>query len=184
MRHVSTAVFGLVLLASAAGARADQTDPRLDPLFARLAETESRAEARWLTARIWSLWYQHPNDSVEALLAAGRDALDDGDLEGALIVFGDAVRKAPNFAEAWNARATAHYLAGNYERSLADIRRTLTLEPRHFGALSGRGLCLMKLERPRDALAAFEASLEINPHQPGVRANRRLLQERLGEEAL
>jgi tetratricopeptide (TPR) repeat protein len=68
-----------------------------------------------------------------------------------------------------------NYQMGNYQRSLADIRRTLTLEPRHFGALSGRGLCYLALDRPEQALEAFQASLEIHPYQPGVKAKAREL---------
>lgn len=187
MRIVSTIVCaGLLLLASglAAPAAADQNDPRLDPLFRRLSEADGPREARAIAAAIWSIWYQHPDDSVEALMRAGRAALDDGDHQGALFAFDDAVRKAPNYAEAWNARATTHYMLGNYQRSLADIRRTLTLEPRHFGALSGRGLCHMKLDHPEKAIRAFERSLEINPFQPGVRAHLKRLRGELEGRAL
>ena len=197
MRRVSTIVLSLSLLvgpplaasllAGAMAARpaaADQNDPRLERLFDRLADADGPREGQRIAARIWSIWYQHPNGSVEALLRAGRKALADDDLPGALIAFDDAVRKAPNFAEAWNARATANYMMGNYERSLADIRRTLALEPRHFGALAGRGLCYMKTDQPERAIQAFEDSLEIHPNQPGVRANLKLLRERVEGRSL
>jgi tetratricopeptide (TPR) repeat protein len=178
MRRLSTVASILTLLA-AAPAGADQDDPRLDPLFARLENADNRRQAQVVAARIWAIWFQHPNGTVEALLRQGREALQDDDLEGALIAFDDAVRKAPGFAEAWNARATVNYQLGNYQRSLADIRRVLTLEPRHFGALSGRGLCYLALDRPEKALRAFQASLEIHPYQPGVKANVRALKSEL-----
>jgi len=178
MARLSTTALILSLLI-AAPARADQDDPRLDPLFDRLENADSRGQAQMIAGRIWAIWFQHPNGYVEALLRQGREALQDGDLEGALIAFDDAVRKAPGFAEAWNARATVNYQMGNYRRSLADIRRTLTLEPRHFGALSGRGLCYLALDRPEKALAAFQASLEVHPYQPGVKAQVRDLKAEL-----
>ena len=178
MARLSTTALILSLLI-AAPARADQDDPRLDTLFDRLENADSRGQAQMIAGRIWAIWFQHPNGYVEALLRQGREALQDGDLEGALIAFDDAVRKAPGFAEAWNARATVNYQMGNYQRSLADIRRTLTLEPRHFGALSGRGLCYLALDRPEKALAAFQASLEVHPYQPGVKAQVRDLKAEL-----
>lgn len=190
MRRVSTAALILSLLIAgltvgltagltAAPAAADQDDPRLDPLFDRLEDADNPRQARLIAARIWSIWFQHPSGHVEALLRQGREALQDDDLEGALIAFGDAVRKAPGFAEAWNARATVNYQLGNYARALADIRRVLTLEPRHFGALSGRGLCYLELDQPEKALKAFQASLEIHPYQRGVKAKVRALKSEL-----
>lgn len=178
MRAVSTAALILSLLATVP-AQADQDDTRLDGLFQRLESADSRRQAQLIAGRIWSIWFQHPNGFVEALLRQGREALRDDDVEGALIAFDDAVRKAPGFAEAWNARATVNYQMGNYDRALADIRRTLTLEPRHFGALSGRGLCYLALDRPEKALKAFQASLKIYPYQPGVKAKVRELKSKL-----
>jgi len=178
MGRLSTAAL-IVSLLTAAPAAGDQQDPRLEPLFERLETADNRREARAIAARIWSVWFQHPNGQLEALLRQGRAALRDGDLEGALIAFDDVVRKDPSFAEAWNARATVNYQLGNYQRALADIRRVLTLEPRHFGALSGRGLCYLKLDRPEPALGAFQASLEIHPHQPGVKAKVKSLKAEL-----
>lgn len=186
MRLLSTLVLSLSLglCGQPEPVLADQNDPRLDPLFERLAHAPSLARGQWLERQIWSIWYQHANPSVEDLMRAGQAALEDGDLKGALIAFDDAVRKAPSYAEAWNARATANYALGNYARSLADIRRVLTLEPRHFGALSGRGLCQMELGHPEKAIAAFERSLELHPQQPGVKASLRKARVELDERSL
>ena len=87
---------------------------------------------------------------------------------------------APGFAEGWNKRATVHYLLGNYDKSLTDIAETLALEPRHFGALSGRGLVYMALEEEELALDSFEAALEVYPLAHGARHNADALRDRLG----
>ena len=86
----------------------------------------------------------------------------------------------PEFAEAWNKRATVLYLMGDYQRSVADVEQTLALEPRHFGALAGLGLINLALDREVAALRAFEAALNIHPQQPGLRAKIKELRTRLG----
>jgi tetratricopeptide (TPR) repeat protein len=75
---------------------------------------------------------------------------------------------APDFAEGWNARATAYYQAGEFGPSVADIGHVLTLNPRHFGALAGLGAIFEELERPEQALEVYRAALAIHPQQPGV----------------
>lgn len=184
MRGLRSLLVVILLAAGGGAASADQTDPRLDGLFAALAGAETQEGAQRLETRIWRIWHQHPNERVAAAMADGQAALADDDRRGALAAFDHAVKLAPNFAEAWNARATVHYLLGNYKRSLADIRRVLVLEPRHFGALAGRGLCWLKLDRPGRALEAFEASLAVHPFQPGTRERAEQLRRELEESAI
>ena len=86
---------------------------------------------------------------------------------------------APDFAEGWNKRATVHYLMGNYDKSLSDVAKTLALEPRHFGALSGRGLIYIELEDEKRALEAFEEALAIHPNLVSAAINAKALRERL-----
>ncbi|SDF45881.1 Tfp pilus assembly protein PilF [Limimonas halophila] len=165
----------------AAPAHADQTDPRLDSLFAELDDAESYAEGQRIAEKIWSIWYEHEDPQVREIMARGQRAMESRQLAAALAAFDQAVRLDPDYAEAWNKRATIHFMLGNYEKSLADIERVLALAPRHFGALSGRGLCHMKLGNPRKALDAMEKSLAIHPQQPGTRARAEQLRDRLGE---
>jgi len=165
----------------AASAHADQTDPRLDGLFDKLAEAETHAEGDRLAERIWSIWYEHDDETVDEVMTRGQRAMANRQLAAALAAFDQAVRLDPEYAEAWNKRATIHFMLGNYEKSLQDIERVLELEPRHFGALSGRGLCHMKLGNPRKALDAMKKSLAIHPRQPGTRARAERLRERLDE---
>ncbi len=154
-----------------------QNDPRLDPLFIALKATGDPDEAEQLEAGIWALWGLSGDDEIDQLMTIGIGAMADRDGETALTAFNEIVSRAPNYAEGWNKRATLFYLAGEHELSIADIKKTLTLEPRHFGAYSGLGLVYMALGEERKALDAFEQALEIHPHMDGADTHIRELRE-------
>ena len=80
------------------------------------------------------------------------------------------LRSCPDYAEAWNKRATLYYLQQRDEESVRDIHRTLELEPRHFGALCGLGEILVSEGEYEDALFVFLAALRLNPHLEGARS--------------
>ena len=69
----------------------------------------------------------------------------------------------PDYAEGWNQRATLYYMMGDFERSIADCAKVLALEPRHFGALSGRALMYLQLGKRALALRDMAAALAIHP---------------------
>ena len=152
-------------------ALADQEDRRLDILFGRLAVTADAVEARSLEAAIWQIWLEPGDAKLEPVMARGIAAMNGGRLGAALAFFDRVTREAPGFAEGWNKRATVRYLMKDFDGSVRDIARTLELEPRHFGALSGLGLINMALERPEAALRAFEEVLMIHPNAAGARAH-------------
>jgi tetratricopeptide (TPR) repeat protein len=182
MRSLALAL--VVFVALAETAFADQNDPRLGALFAKLkATTDARAGAQ-IARTIWAIWFDSGNPEVKDLMRSGQVHLRSNRIARAAELFGRVVAIAPSFAEGWNRRATVRYLQGDYAGSLKDIERTLKLEPRHFGALSGRGLVYSKLGRNRAALAAFKAALAINPHLPAARLNIRILRKKLGEKAI
>ncbi len=170
---------GLVFPAGA-NARADQGDARLLGLFDQLKSAPDPDMARLVESAIWNIWGQVDDRATGILLREGTSAMGRGDLRAALGKFDQIVAIAPGFAEGWNKRATVHYLIGNFEESLLDIDKTLALEPRHFGALSGRGLVYMQLDEEELALDSFEAALEVYPLALGARQNAKILRGRLG----
>ncbi|MGB0496828.1 MAG: tetratricopeptide repeat protein [Rubricella sp.] len=141
----------------------------LDALFAELSDPELADPGR-VERRIERIWTRSGSDTVDFLLERGRQALEAGEYLSAVEHLTAATDHAPGFAEGWNLRATAFYLMEEYALSLADIRRTLALEPRHFGALAGLGLIMEELGRPEDAWAAYRAAQTLNPHQMNVNA--------------
>lgn len=160
----------VVSVASLGSAAAAGRDRNLDTLFDLLKKATTTAEAQTVEGAIWNLWMQSGKPEADGLMLAGATAMEAGDLETARVAFDELVRLAPDFAEAWNKRATVHYLMGDYAASVADIERTLALEPRHFGALSGLGLIYAHLGEEAAAVRAFAAALKINPHLPGATA--------------
>jgi tetratricopeptide (TPR) repeat protein len=154
------------LLVHAAPATA-QT-PELDALFERL-QTAEAGEASRIEREIANEWSKSGSAAMDLLLQRGREALSEGETATAIDHFTALIDHAPDFAEGWNARATAYFQAGDYGPSVADIGRTLTLNPRHFGALSGLGMIFEQLDQPERALEVYRAALAIHPQMAAVR---------------
>ena len=159
----------LILLVHSLASPADQNDPALDRLFERLAITTSEEEASNITREIWQRWTANDDPEVSQLMQTGIRALNYSTYRRALQSFDRVIEMAPEFAEGWNKRATLYYHIKEYRRSIDDIKETLRLEPRHFGAWSGLGLVSIAQENYSGALAAFKKALSINPHIPNIR---------------
>lgn len=170
-------LFGLTVSSSA-----DQNDPRLNDLFAELKSATAPTSARVLEQQIWGIWLKTPHGTAQSLLDKGIERMHAGDLGTALAAFTHVVEAAPDFAEGWNKRATVYYLMEDFDASLEDIVKTLALEPRHFGALSGRGLIHIRLKNLKAALKAFEAALEFHPQATGAKSNADALRQILQKD--
>jgi tetratricopeptide (TPR) repeat protein len=167
----------LFLIVGAFPAAADQNDPRLDDLFVMLRDAKDYGNAKGIENGIWQIWTEVDDDAVTTLMNEGLTALTAGHLKTARTRFAAAVKKRPGYAEGWNKLSTVDYLLGNYKRSLSEIEKTLDLEPRHFGALSGKGLVEHALGNDPAAIKAFQRALAINPHLDAARRNIEILQK-------
>lgn len=171
-------VLPLAVLALAP-ARAAQDDPRLKALFQTLKNASSDEAASDSERQIWRIWTENKNPEVERLMQQGIAAMAEDDEQQALDKFDAVVRYDKNFAEGWNKRATVEFAMGDFDASIADIERTLALEPRHFGALSGLGEIYLTLGRKPLALKAFRDALTIDPHLRDVREATEKLEKEL-----
>jgi tetratricopeptide (TPR) repeat protein len=162
-------------------ALSDQTDTRLDELFRKLATADSTAEAALLDEQIWALWLDADPQNIEDSMRRGILAMNTGNYEAALLSFDGVVTGAPAFAEGWNKRATLYFLMGDFDASARDIDRTLALEPRHFGALSGLAMIREAQARPFEALEALERVQHIHPRLPHLAERVARLTQQLGD---
>ena len=140
---------------------------KLDGLFDRLKTADAQASGN-IEQEIWIEWSKSGSAAMDLLLERGRAAMDAGDLALAVEHFTALIDHAPDFAEGWNARATAYYQMGQIGPSMADIGKTLQLNPRHFGALAGFAMILEELDRKAQALEVWQAVQSIHPHASGV----------------
>jgi tetratricopeptide (TPR) repeat protein len=160
----------MLVLALAGATAADQTDPRLAGLFARLQATSSPSEARALEQIIAERWLETEDDDARVLVREGIIHMSRGEYSPALAAFNGVVERAPHYAEGWNKRATVHFLMQDFIASIGDIEHTLALEPRHFGALAGLGQIYLAFDQKRLAVNAFDAALRLHPHLAGIRS--------------
>lgn len=159
---------------------ADQKNNELPDLFDKLKSANSPQQAVMIEAEIWKKWYERDSTVGGDSMSEAVEAMGTGRYTVALNLLNKLVSDEPDFAEAWNRRATIHYLLGNYQDSLADIEQALSLEPRHFGALSGIGLIMQQLGENEKALHAFEQVLEISPQNYGAAKSIKALESKLG----
>lgn len=179
LQRLNTALAALVLVTSGAFAQSDD----IDTLMERLADPDT---ANWeaVEQRIYEAWSQSGSPAMDLLLQRGRDAMEAEDYDAAIQHLTALTDHAPEFAEGWNARATAFYLSERFGPSIQDIRTTLALNPRHFGALSGLGLMMQQLGYDEFALEAYRRAQAIHPHRPNINEAIERLEQELEGEAL
>ena len=169
----ATRAEGVVWIANR-GAAAD------DGLLHERLRDESPFVRSYAEQGLWLLWNRSGDPGIDRLMARGSEEMQAGRHTEAIATFSSIISRKPDFAEAWNKRATVYYLAGDFRRSLADCDEVLKRNPRHFGALSGAGLVNVQLQQYDQALAWFRRALEVNPNMIGVEIEIQKLQERPG----
>ena len=114
--------------------------------------------------KIWKIWSTHPNEQkLTEMLSKGSDLVNNQKLNEAIIIFSKVIDLDPDWAEAWNKRATVLYLIGEYQESQNDIDKVLQLEERHFGALAGQGLVNIQLKNYEKAIMSYKKAQKIYP---------------------
>ena len=159
-------------------------EERLDTLFAELKRERNEKAAERVAARIWEEWGKSGSASVDLMMIWSKTAMDAQKFDVALDFLDQVVTLSPQFAEGWNRRAIVHAMMQNYRKSMSDIERTLQLEPRHFGALSGMAQILKDDGRKELALDAFQRVLDIYPMMRSAQGEVASLSEELAGEGI
>ncbi len=143
--------------------------PGIDDWFGELKNAPTEGIAGLAEDRILRIWLKSGSDTADLLVAWAMQAMEDEDYSAALDLLDAAIAMKPDFAEAWNKRATAFYMMDDYGKALVDIQHTLALEPRHFGAISGLGIILHDVGRDEEALVVLRQALALHPFLSNIR---------------
>ncbi|MER9239542.1 hypothetical protein [Mesorhizobium sp. M0633] len=157
---------------------------RLDQLFADLKRERNEKAAERIAGRIGSEWSQSGSASIDLMMQWSQKAIENQKFDVALDFLDQVVTLQPTYAEGWNWRATVHFMMKNYGKSMADIDRTLQLEPRHFGALSGLAQIMAETGHKQSALEAWQRVLGIYPMMRSAQDQVAALSEELAGEGI
>jgi len=142
---------------------ADERNIQLNTLFNDL-KINNNVTSSEIEQKIWEIWSTHPTDQkLTKMLAQGSALMNNRMFKEAIIIFDQVIDLDPEWAEAWNKRATVLYLVGEYQKSQNDIDQVLKLEKRHFGALAGQGLVNIELKNYEKAIISYKKAKEIYP---------------------
>ncbi|HEY4847581.1 MAG TPA: hypothetical protein VIH87_07250 [Methylocella sp.] len=140
----------------------------LDALFVRLRSAGDLGDAQQIAESIARVWLQSDSDTANLLMQRATVSVQARQYPLALSLFDKLVALEPDWAEAWNHRATTRFLAGDADGAMADVDRVIRLEPRHFGALAGMGMILQGAGLNKRAVEIFKKALEIYPLAPDI----------------
>jgi tetratricopeptide (TPR) repeat protein len=156
-------ILSIFFFLSLSAAFADERKKQLDKLFNEL-KTDNPVLTFEVEQKIWKIWSTHPKkNELTLMLSEGSTLLKNDKLNEAVNIFTKVIELDPNWAEAWNKRATVLYLLGEFQKSQNDIDNVLKLEERHFGALAGQGLVNIQLKNYDKAIMSYEKAQKIYP---------------------
>jgi len=179
-RQLGVVMAALVALMTAVPSPAQENpEERVDTLLSQLAEPD-RGDWVMIETQIMRIWSRSGSEAMDMLLRRGRDAIEAEDYVAAVEHLTALTDHAPDFAEGWHTRATAFYMQGEFALTITDVERILTLNPRHYRAMSGLGFMLEDMGETDHALVAFRSAQALNPHMPDVVSAIERLERRTG----
>ncbi|HEY9632522.1 MAG TPA: tetratricopeptide repeat protein [Coleofasciculaceae cyanobacterium] len=149
------------------------TEPSIDSLLEELKNPDENIR-KWATTELWRIWFNQKGKYGIELIERSQIMFEVGETTQAEALLTQLIQEHPDFAEAWNRRGVLYYMLGEYKKSKNDCEQVIKLNPVHFGALHGLGLCHAALGNYRAAIQSFQKALEIQPYAV---ANQRLILE-------
>jgi tetratricopeptide (TPR) repeat protein len=143
-------------------------DKLLDELFKRLKNAKDVDEAKSIATAIEHVWLHSSSDTANLLMSRAITSIESKNYPLGLEVLDQLVELYPDWAAAWNERATLRYLSNDIDGAMSDIGRVLKAEPRQFDALNGLAAMLLSAGLDKRALEILKNSLSIYPRQPDI----------------
>ncbi len=156
----------------------------LDDLFARLKAAPTPDAGEMVARQIEARWLASGSETIDLLMIRAIGAMKGNDQGLALDLLDSILVLKPDYAEAWNRRATIHFLKKDFGRSIADVEQTLRLEPRHFGALAGLAAMLKDMDRKKQALEVYRMVVDLYPSLESVKKDFEQLSVEVGGRSL
>lgn len=137
----------------------------LSDLYERLSHSKSEAAAGLIEEAVQRLWLYSGSDTVDLLVSRAGDVMqgEQADRGLALQLLDAAIALKPDYPEAWDQRAYIFFSQEKYELAMGDLRRVLSLDPRHYKAMTGVGAILQEFGNKKAALAMYRRALAVNP---------------------
>lgn len=135
----------------------------INPLLEDLKNADEAVREQ-ATAQLWRIWFYQKGAYGLELIERSQILIQLGDIVQAEAILTQLIKDQPDFAEAWNRRAVLYYTLGEYRKAIDDCRMVVSLNPVHFGALHGLGLCHASLGEYSAAIQAFRQALSIQPY--------------------
>ena len=177
-------ILSVFFFLSLSAAFADERKKKLDKLFNEL-KTDNPVLTFEVEQKIWKIWSTHPKkNKLTLMLSEGSNLVKNDQLSEAVKVFTKVIELDPNWAEAWNKRATVLYLLGEFQKSQDDIAKVLELEERHFGALAGQGLVNIQLKNYEKAILSYKKAQKIYPSMKSPKIMIKEIEELIKQQSI
>jgi tetratricopeptide (TPR) repeat protein len=150
--------------------------PRSNPVLGRALRDSDPVVRRLAEDALWSLWFRADAPDNNQALRQVRQLLGRGEMNRAEALATRLIAIAPRFAEAYNQRAIIYFEQGRFAESAQDCQRVLSINPYHFGALSGLAQCELRQNRPLEAIKALRRASKLQPYNLGLRDSIRFLE--------
>ncbi|NLR91128.1 MULTISPECIES: tetratricopeptide repeat protein [Flammeovirga] len=140
----------------------------VDVLFSKLKLATDKNKISDIENSILEIWQKTDDPFINDVIALGLEQISKERYKDAIATFSHALIFSKNHAEIYNKRAICYYMRGEFKKAIDDLKKVLSLEPRHFGALSGLCTIYRELKLDLHTLMTIEKLLRIVPNKEGL----------------
>ena len=115
------------------------------------------------------IWFNAAGSEACRMVDSAHASAEKEEFKEALRILDEVTKKYPNYAEGFNQRASVFWQTGDFALSRRDCERTLALNPNHYGAWQGLGICQLESGEITEACQSLRLALKIAPHDDDTR---------------